>query len=117
MSPQFTPLNPPTLWQTKWVWEAAPLAAVSALPHFIPPGIVCPMIADVRRYLQPGPFQPFAIITSSGHRYEIPSADHAGMSPEGNRIVIWFDDGGSVTLSALHITAIEKLPSAKKAAA
>lgn len=75
------------------------------------------MIADVRRYLQAGPFQPFAIITSSGHRYEIPSADHAGMSPEGNRIVIWFEDGGSVTLSALHITAIEKMPSGKNAAA
>ena len=73
--------------------------------------------ADIRRYLQAGPFQPFAIITSSWHRYEIPSADRAGMSPEGNRIVIWFDDGGSVTLSALHITAIEKLPSSNNATA
>jgi hypothetical protein len=75
------------------------------------------MVAGVRRYLEAGPFQPFAIVTSSGHRYEIPSADHAGMSPEGNRIVIWFDDGGSVTLSAMHITAIEKSPSSNNARA
>jgi hypothetical protein len=75
------------------------------------------MIAGVRHYLRAGPFQPFAIMTSSGHRYEVPSADHDGMSPEGNRIVIWLDDGGSVTLSALHITAIEKMPNSKNAAA
>ena len=71
------------------------------------------MIADVRHNLQAGPFEPFAIITSSGHRYEIPSADHANISPRGNRVVIWFDGGGGVTLSALHITAVEKLPGAK----
>jgi hypothetical protein len=71
------------------------------------------MIADVRHYLQAGPFEPFAIVTSSGHRYDIPSADHAGIHPHGSRVVIWFDDGGSVTLSALHIVAVEKLASKK----
>jgi hypothetical protein len=66
------------------------------------------MIEDVRHHLEAGPFEPFAIVTSSGHRYVVPSSDHAGINPRGNRIVIWFDDGGSVTLSALHITAVEK---------
>src|SRR5262245_33293757 len=47
--------------------------------------------------------------------YEIPSADSAGMSPEGNRFVLCFDESGSVTLSALHVTAIEKLSSSKNA--
>ena len=71
------------------------------------------MIADVRQNLQAGPFEPFAIITGSGHRYDIPSADHASINPAGNRVVIWFDDGGGVTLSALHITAVEKLAPGK----
>lgn len=67
------------------------------------------MIEDVRHHLTAGLFEPFSIVTSSGPRYEIPSAGHAGVNPRGNRIVIGFDDGGSVTLSALHITAVEKL--------
>ena len=72
-----------------------------------------PVIAQVSDCLQAGPFEPFAIITCSGHRYDIPSADHAGIHPRGSRVVIWFDDGGSVTLSALHIVAVEKLASKK----
>jgi hypothetical protein len=67
------------------------------------------MIADVRHNLQAVPFEPFAIITSSGHRYVVPTADHASINPPGSRFVIWFDDGSSVTLSALHIAALEKL--------
>lgn len=66
------------------------------------------MIADVRQYLQAGPFEPFAIVTSSGHRYRIASADHAGVHPHGSQVVIWFDDDSSVTVSGLHIVAIEK---------
>ena len=66
------------------------------------------MIADVRHHLEAGPFEPFFIVTSSGHRYRIPSADHAGIDPRASRVVIWFDDGGSVTVSGLHIAAIEK---------
>jgi len=70
------------------------------------------MIEEVRHPLKAGPFDPFAIVTSSGHRYDVPSADHAGINPRGDRVVIWFDDGSSITLSALHITAVEK-PAAK----
>ena len=71
------------------------------------------MVADVRALLQAGPFEPFAIITSSGHRYVVPSADHASINPGGNRVVIWFDDGAGIILSAPHITAVEKLGTAK----
>jgi hypothetical protein len=67
------------------------------------------MIEDVRRHLVSRPFEPFAIVTSSGHRYSVPTSEHAATSPRGNRLVIWFDDGSGVTLSALHITAIEKI--------
>ena len=66
------------------------------------------MTPDIRQFLTAIPFQPFSIVMSSGHRYNIPSRDHAGINPRGSRVVIWFDDGGSVTVSALHIAAIEK---------
>ena len=66
------------------------------------------MKEDVREFLLASPFEPFTIVTSGGRRYEVPSPDHAGLNPSGSRIVVWFDNGGSVTLSALHITALEK---------
>ena len=31
-----------------------------------------------------------------------------GIHPRGTRVVIWFDDDSSVTVSGLHIVAIEK---------
>jgi len=73
------------------------------------------MIEVIRQYLHAGPFEPFAIISSGGNRYEVATADHAGINPRGNRVVVWFDDNGSVTISALHITAVEKLGASKKA--
>jgi len=66
------------------------------------------VIADVRQHLAAAPFEPFSIITSSGHRYQVASPDHAGVHPRGSRVVVWFDDDSSVTLAALHIVAIEK---------
>ena len=69
------------------------------------------MIADIRQKLATRPFEPFFIITSSGHRYRVPTAEHAGVNPRGNRVVVWFDDGSGVDISGLHIVALEKEPS------
>ncbi len=66
------------------------------------------MIADVRHFLESGPFEPFAIVTSSGIRYRVPSADHATINPQGSRVVVWFDDESGVIISGLHIAAVEK---------
>ena len=66
------------------------------------------MTPDIRQFLAAAPFEPFSIVTSSGRRYVVPSRDHAGINPGGSRVVIWFDDGGSVTVSVLHISALEK---------
>lgn len=66
------------------------------------------MIGDVRQHLGARPFEPFVIVTSSGQRYRVPSSEHAGINPRGSRVVVWFDDGSSVTLSGLHIVAVEK---------
>lgn len=58
------------------------------------------------------PFEPFTIVTTSGRRYPVPSADHAGINPTSSRVVVWFGDDGSVTVGGLHVAAIEKgLPS------
>jgi hypothetical protein len=66
------------------------------------------MIGDIRHFLHAGPFEPFYIITSSGSRYRVASADHASISPQGNRVVVWFDDEGSVVVSGIHVAALEK---------
>ena len=75
------------------------------------------MIADIRQFLSAAPFEPFVIITSSGNRYRVASREHAGINPQGSRVVVWFDDNSSVTLSGLHIAALEKdaPPNAKAA--
>lgn len=72
------------------------------------------MIPDVRQLLEAKPFEQFAIVTSGGREYRVATAGHADISPNGSRLVIWFDDDSSVTVSGLQITAIEtKLNGAK----
>jgi hypothetical protein len=71
-------------------------------------GVDCDVIVDVRQHLAATLFEPFTIVTSSGHRYAVASADHAGVHPRGSRVVVWFDDDSGVILAALHIVAIEK---------
>jgi hypothetical protein len=75
------------------------------------------MIADIRQFLQAGPFEPFFVVTSSGSRYRVATADHAGINPQGSRVVVWFDDDSSVTVSGLHIASLEKEVSQKAKAA
>ncbi len=66
------------------------------------------MTLDVLKKLAARPFEPFVVVMSSGQRYEVPTAEHAGLNPARKRIVIWFDDGSGVVLSGLHITSIEE---------
>jgi hypothetical protein len=66
------------------------------------------MIGDIRKLLAARPFEAFFILTSGGNRYHVPSGEHAAVDPQRSRVVVWFDDGSSVTISGLHITAIEK---------
>jgi hypothetical protein len=66
------------------------------------------MIAEVRHFLASGPFEPFVIVTSSGNRYRIASADHATVNPQNSRVVVWFDDEGGVIISGLHIASVER---------
>jgi hypothetical protein len=75
------------------------------------------MIADVRHHLEARPFEPFYIVMSSGSRYRVPTPEHAGVGPSGSRLVVWFDDEGSVTVSGLHIVGLEKESSSTRGAA
>ena len=65
------------------------------------------MIADIRRLLAARPFEAFAILTSGGNRYAVPNGEHAAVDPQRSRVVVWLDDGSSVTIASLHITAVE----------
>jgi hypothetical protein len=65
------------------------------------------MITDIRQLLNARPFVPFYIMTSGGNRYRVASNEHAGIDPQRSRIVVWFDEGGSVILSGLHISSLE----------
>jgi hypothetical protein len=70
------------------------------------------MIGDIRQHLHAVPFEPFTIVTTSGRRYPVPSADHAGLNPASTRVVVWCGDDSSVTVAGLHVAAIERgLPS------
>ena len=66
------------------------------------------MMPEIRQLLETRPFVPFYIHTSGGNRYRVATSDYAGFNPSGRRIVIWFDDQGSITLSELHIVAAEE---------
>lgn len=68
------------------------------------------MIEFIRQSLDAVPFEPFAVVTSSGRHYPVVTRDHAGFNPRGSRIVIWFDDDSSITISNLHIVAVSKGP-------
>ena len=66
------------------------------------------MIDDMRQHREANPFQPFSIATRGGMKYRVASRDHAGINSRGTRLVVWFDEGGSVTVASLNITAIEE---------
>ncbi|MBV9010252.1 MAG: hypothetical protein JO354_13980 [Verrucomicrobia bacterium] len=69
------------------------------------------MIADVRERLDKIPFEAFVIRQSDGRQYPVPTRDHAHISPRGNRIVVFLDDGPAITLGPLHVNSIVDLRS------
>ena len=68
------------------------------------------MIDEIRRLLAARPFVPFIIVTTGGSRYRVSSNEHAAVSPQPYRVTIWFDEGGGVTVPALHIASVEQEP-------
>jgi hypothetical protein len=68
------------------------------------------MIADVRERLLAASFVPFLIRTSDGREYSVPTADHAFITPRGNRVVVVADNGATNVLGPLHINSIVDQP-------
>ena len=69
------------------------------------------MISDVREHLERVPFAPFVIRTSDGHQYSVPTVDHAHISPRGNRVIAFADDGAVAILGPLHINSVIEMAS------
>ena len=68
------------------------------------------MIADVRERLLAAPFVPFLIRTSDGREYLVPTADHAFITPRGNRVIVVADNGATAVLGPLHINSLIDQP-------
>jgi hypothetical protein len=64
------------------------------------------MIDEIRKRLQRVPFVPFAVRTSYGHEYSVPTVDHAFITPRGNRVVVVDDEGTTAVLGPLHINSV-----------
>ena len=68
------------------------------------------MIVDVRERLLAAPFVPFVIRTSDGREYSVPTADHAFITPRGNRVIVVADNGATAVLGPLHINSVFDQP-------
>jgi len=68
------------------------------------------MIADVRERLLAAPFVPFLIRTSDGREYSVPTADHAFITPRGNRVIVVANSGATAVLDPLHINSVIDQP-------
>ena len=56
--------------------------------------------------MQRVPFVPFAVRTSDGHEYSVPTPDRVFITPRGNRLIVVTDDGSSALLGMLHINRL-----------
>ncbi len=66
------------------------------------------MIQRIRELLRATPFVPFKIKTSDGGEYIIATSDHGAISPNNSRVLVFSDDDSQITLSGLHIVAIDE---------
>jgi len=64
------------------------------------------MIAEIRKCLSRRPFMPFTIHSADGTALRVPTVDHAAVSPTGNRVIVFLDDGTTEFLFPLLITRI-----------
>ena len=66
------------------------------------------MIQKIRELLRAVPFGPFKIKTSDGSEFMVPTPDHAAITPQNSRVLVFGDDESQKTLSGLHSVAIEE---------
>ncbi len=73
------------------------------------------MTKDIRDRLAAQPFQPFVVLTANGREYDVPTHDHAHVSPAGGRVSIWADDETEYILPALLISGLKVRPNGQHA--
>jgi hypothetical protein len=78
---------------------------VDELNCFLYVSIVIPRI---RELLHAAPFEPFAVRTSDGRQYAVPTPDHAAVHPTAPRVIVFLDNGGQIDISGLHLAAVVK---------
>jgi hypothetical protein len=66
------------------------------------------MIQRIKGLLRAAPFVPFKIKTSDGKEYLIPTSDHAAVGPNNTRVLVFGDDESQITISGLHLVAVEE---------
>jgi hypothetical protein len=64
------------------------------------------MVADIRRLLAAKPFIPFSIYCADGGTLRVPTVYHAAISPNGRRIIVFFDDDTAQHLFPLLISRV-----------
>ena len=65
------------------------------------------IVEHIRSRLQGG-FRPFAVVTSSGHKFPVPHPDFVFITPR--TVVVADEDGYTVNLDPLHIVGLEDIP-------
>ncbi len=68
-------------------------------------------LAQVRSRLRNG-FQPFALVTTDGRRFEVPHPEFIAVGK--SVVVVLGRDDLSTKIDALHIVSLEDLPTRKK---
>ena len=64
------------------------------------------MIEDLRKLIGKRPFVPFTIHTVDGGGIRVPTVDHVHVTPTGNRVFVFFDDGGYDDIRPLMISRV-----------
>jgi hypothetical protein len=65
------------------------------------------MTNDIREMLAARPFVPFVVHMADGREYNVPTAEHAHVSPRGGRVSSWGDDDTTYILAALLISGLK----------
>jgi len=68
------------------------------------------MTDTIRMFMNAEPFVPFFIKTSDGNQYRVRHPDYVAISPKGGRVTVYADEETGTMLTALHIVAVEPLP-------
>jgi hypothetical protein len=62
---------------------------------------------EIRQRLLQRPFQPFKVRLADGQKINVPTGDHAHLTPTGRTLFIHLDRGGTEIIDVALVTALE----------